>query len=78
MRTTDIDKVSLGYAAIFGLIQDLNLKGNQYAWTNSIFLAGQLASEFPAIYLMSRLPLARFVGVTVYDKKQPDDVLQES
>lgn len=32
-----MDKVSNGTAALYGLRQDLNLVGNQYAWIGSIF-----------------------------------------
>lgn len=32
-----MDKVSNGTAALYGLRQDLNLVGNQYAWVGSIF-----------------------------------------
>ncbi|KAI4677905.1 uncharacterized protein J4E84_008850 [Alternaria hordeiaustralica] len=39
--------------------------GNQFAWTSSIFYVGQLASEFPFIYLMSRFRLSKFVGITM-------------
>lgn len=58
----DLDKQSLSYAGVFGLIDDLHLVGTQFAWLGSIFYVGQLASEFPVIYLMSRLPLAKFVS----------------
>ncbi|KAH6882355.1 membrane transporter [Alternaria rosae] len=60
-----LDKQSLSYASVYGLITDLNLRGNQFAWTSSIFYVGQLASEFPFIYLMSRFRLSKFVGITI-------------
>ncbi|KAJ5900941.1 MFS general substrate transporter [Penicillium subrubescens] len=60
-----LDKQSLSYAAVFGLIQDLNMTSTQYSWSSSIFYVGQLVSEYPFIYLMSRLPLTKFVGATV-------------
>ncbi|CDM31930.1 hypothetical protein DTO013E5_1837 [Penicillium roqueforti] len=60
-----LDKQSLSYAGVFGLIDDLHLVGTQFAWLGSIFYVGQLASEFPAIYLMSRLPLAKFVSCLI-------------
>lgn len=77
-----LDKQSLSYASVFGLITDLKLKGTEYSWCSSIFYigknyptrevedtadgcAGQLVSEYPFIYLMSRLPLAKFVGITM-------------
>ncbi|KAJ5123146.1 hypothetical protein N7448_009243 [Penicillium atrosanguineum] len=60
-----LDKQSLSYAAVFGLRDDLNLTSSEYSWTSSIFYVGQLVSEYPFIYLMSRLPLTKFVGATV-------------
>lgn len=51
---------------MYGLVEDLELVGTQYSWTSAIFYVGQLVSEFPVIYLMSRLPLSRFVGCTMY------------
>lgn len=62
---SDLDKQSLSYASVYGLIDDLNLVGNQYATTSSMFYVGQLVAEFPFIYLMSRFPLSRFVGSTI-------------
>ncbi|KAH8880836.1 membrane transporter [Thozetella sp. PMI_491] len=60
-----LDKQSLAYAAVYGLITDLELVGTQFSWTSSFFYVGQLAAEFPFIYLMSRLRLSRFVGITI-------------
>ncbi|KAJ5242521.1 uncharacterized protein N7469_000848 [Penicillium citrinum] len=60
MSYSDLDKQSLSYAGVFGLIDDLQLHGTQFAWLGSIFYVGQLVAEFPAMYLMSRLPLAKF------------------
>ncbi|KAF7563992.1 hypothetical protein G7046_g124 [Stylonectria norvegica] len=60
-----LDKQSLSYAGVFGLLTDLNLSSQQYSWCSSIFYTGQLVSEYPFIYLMSRLHLTKFVGVTV-------------
>ncbi|KAJ4424086.1 hypothetical protein N0V82_001333 [Gnomoniopsis sp. IMI 355080] len=60
-----LDKQSLSYTSIFGLIEDLNMTSQQYSWCTSIFYVGQLVAEYPFIYLMSRLHLTKFVGVTV-------------
>ncbi|TVY44091.1 putative transporter [Lachnellula occidentalis] len=60
-----LDKQSLSYASVYGLITDLDLHGTQYSWTSSMFYVGQLVSEFPSMYLMSRLPLTKFVGCTI-------------
>lgn len=34
-----IDKTTLSYAAIFGIREDLNLKGTQYSWLSSTLIA---------------------------------------
>jgi ACS family allantoate permease-like MFS transporter len=61
----DLDKQSINYAAIFGLSEDLELSGTEFSWAISLFYFGQLCSEYPAAYLMSRLPITVFVGVTM-------------
>jgi hypothetical protein len=53
----------VGYAAVFGLQKDLQLTSDQYSWVVSIFYLGQLVSEYFFIYLMSRMPIGKFVGV---------------
>ncbi|KAL4880316.1 major facilitator superfamily domain-containing protein [Aspergillus karnatakaensis] len=58
-----LDKQAVGYAAVFGLQEDLDLSSNEYSWVVSIFYLGQLASEYVFIYMMSRLQVARFVGI---------------
>ncbi|KAH0359330.1 hypothetical protein KCU65_g10025, partial [Aureobasidium melanogenum] len=60
-----LDKQGLSYASIAGLIQDLKMDASQYSWCSSIFYIGQLVSEYPFIYLMSRLRLTKLVGITI-------------
>jgi MFS family permease len=60
-----LDKQSLTYSAVFGLTTDLHMSGSVYSWCSSIFYLGQLGSEFVFIYLMSRFPLSKLVGITV-------------
>lgn len=40
-----LDKQSLRYASVFGLITDLDLKGAQYSWCSSIFYIGMSFSQ---------------------------------
>jgi hypothetical protein len=37
-----LDKQSLSYASVFGLITDLKLHGTQYSWCSSIFYVSKL------------------------------------
>lgn len=65
LLTPLMDKQSITYAAIFGLRSDLHLTGEQYSWCVSIFYLGQLLSNWPAAYLLSRLPLKSFIGCSI-------------
>lgn len=43
--TQYLDKQSLAYASVYGLITDLNLTDTQYSWLTSGFYLAQLVSE---------------------------------
>ncbi|EOO03915.1 putative mfs allantoate protein [Phaeoacremonium minimum UCRPA7] len=60
-----IDKTSVSYASVTGIIQSTGLKGNEFNWVASIFFFGQLAFEFPTIRLIQLFPLAKYVSVNV-------------
>ncbi|KAJ3523390.1 hypothetical protein NM208_g12472 [Fusarium decemcellulare] len=59
-----LDKQSIGYAAVFGLADDLGMTDHQYSWSVSSFYFGQLLANYIFIYLMSRLPITKFVGIS--------------
>lgn len=61
-----IDKTTLSYAAIFGIKDDLELKGEEYSWLSSIFYFGFLAWSFPSNYLMLRSPVAKYLGINIF------------
>ena len=60
-----IDKTSISYASVTGIIQSTGLTGNQFNWVASIFFFGQLAFEFPTIRLIQLFPLAKYVSINV-------------
>lgn len=60
-----IDKNTLSYAAVFGLREDLDLKGTEYSWTGAIFYLGYMIWEFPTNLMLQRLPINRFMSGTV-------------
>lgn len=60
-----IDKTTLGYAALFGVRDETHLTGPEYSWLGSLFYLGYLAWEFPTGMLLQRLPIAKFMSVTV-------------
>ncbi|KAM0329264.1 hypothetical protein ACHAQA_004568 [Verticillium albo-atrum] len=62
MTLAFLDKNALGYAAVFGIREDANLVGQQYSWLSSIFYFGYLAMEFPNLWLMTRVPIGKYIG----------------
>ena len=59
-----LDKSSINFASVYGLRQGTNLHGQDYAWLGSIFYFGYLFSQYPAGYLLQRLPIGKFIGGT--------------
>lgn len=59
-----LDKQTLNFASIMGMIQDLDLRGSQYSLSGSMFYIGYLAFSYPASFLMVRLPLGKYLGGT--------------
>ncbi|XPS77869.1 hypothetical protein M3J09_009893 [Ascochyta lentis] len=57
-----LDKNGINYASAFGLQEGTNLKGQDYSWLGNIFYFGYLAGQYPAGYLLQRLPMAKFLG----------------
>ncbi|EWZ49146.1 putative allantoate permease [Fusarium oxysporum Fo47] len=54
-----IDKVTPSTGALYGLREDLNLKGDQCAWVGSAFYFGYLLWCFPSSQILQRLPIAK-------------------
>ncbi|KAL2818558.1 major facilitator superfamily domain-containing protein [Aspergillus granulosus] len=67
-----IDKVSpeswldIHYAAIFGIIEDLDLRNTEYNWLSSFFYVGFIAWAIPTNFLLQRLPLAKYLGASIF------------
>lgn len=60
-----LDKATLAYASVFGLIEDTGLHGDQYSWLGSIVYLAQLVMQFPLAWLLVRLPIAKFTSAMV-------------
>ncbi|KAF2640279.1 MFS general substrate transporter [Massarina eburnea CBS 473.64] len=57
-----LDKNGINYASAWGLNEGTNLVGDDYSWLGSIFYFGYLAGQYPAGYLLQRLPMGKFIG----------------
>ncbi|TQN66872.1 putative transporter [Colletotrichum shisoi] len=60
-----IDKSTLAYASVFGLIRDTGLVGHQYGWLGSVVYLAQLVMQFPLAWLLVKLPIGKFTSAMV-------------
>ncbi|UPL00988.1 hypothetical protein LCI18_011922 [Fusarium solani-melongenae] len=60
-----LDKATMAYASIFGIIEDTGLKGDQFSWLGSIVYVAQLIAQFPLAWLLVKLPIGRFTSLMV-------------
>ncbi|KAI1137718.1 MFS general substrate transporter [Hypoxylon sp. FL0543] len=60
-----LDKATLAYSSVFGLIRDTGLVGDQYSWLGSIVYLAQLVMQPPLAWLLVRLPIGKFTSVMV-------------
>ncbi|KAF2017922.1 MFS general substrate transporter [Aaosphaeria arxii CBS 175.79] len=61
-----VDKTTLSYAAIFGIKDDLNLRGTQYSWLSSLFYFGWLGWAIPSNLLLQRSPPAWYLSFNIF------------
>lgn len=60
-----LDKATLSYASIFGLIDDTGLEGDEYSWLGSIVYLSQLVMQPPLALALVKLPIGKFTGLMV-------------
>ncbi|KEY73805.1 hypothetical protein S7711_03105 [Stachybotrys chartarum IBT 7711] len=61
-----LDKATLSYASIFGLIDDTGLVGDQFSWLGSIVFLAQLIMQLPLAMALVKLPIGKFTSVMVF------------
>ncbi|KAF2717498.1 MFS general substrate transporter [Polychaeton citri CBS 116435] len=61
-----LDKNSINFATAFNFREGTGLTGQDYSWLNSIFYFGYLGAQYPAGYLMQRLPIGKFLSCTTF------------
>lgn len=60
-----LDKATLSYASIFGLIDDTGLVGDQFSWLGSVVFLAQLLMQLPVAYALVKLPIGKFTSAMV-------------
>ncbi|KAL4974473.1 major facilitator superfamily domain-containing protein [Aspergillus desertorum] len=61
-----MDKTILSSAAVFGLLEDTHLVGQQYSWVSSAFYFGYLLWEWPTNFIIPRLPVTKYLAVNTF------------
>lgn len=63
-----LDKTTLLYASVFGLIEDANLDPNsqQYSWLGSIVYIAQLIMQPLVAFFLVKFPTGKFTGIMVF------------
>ncbi|KAI0377486.1 MFS general substrate transporter [Hypomontagnella monticulosa] len=60
-----LDKSSLSYVSIFGIMEDANLKSIEYSWLGSVLYIAQLIFQPLAAFLLVKLPTGKVIGTAV-------------
>ncbi|KAK1230689.1 hypothetical protein PQX77_006221 [Marasmius sp. AFHP31] len=61
-----LDKVIIGYSAVFGLKQDANLVGNQYSSIGSVGYYAQMAAQPVGAYVLVKFPVKVVMPAIVF------------
>ncbi|KAJ1305159.1 hypothetical protein OPQ81_000193 [Rhizoctonia solani] len=61
-----LDKSSLSYTSVFGIVSDTNLVGSQYSWLGSIVYVAQLIWQPVSSYFIVKLPVGKYLFFNVF------------
>ncbi|CAE6422410.1 unnamed protein product [Rhizoctonia solani] len=61
-----LDKSSLSYASVFGIVSDTHLVGSQYSWLGSIVYVAQLVWQPISSYFIVKLPVGKYLFFNVF------------
>ncbi|KAJ5679072.1 hypothetical protein N7462_007316 [Penicillium macrosclerotiorum] len=60
-----LDKSTLSYASVFGLIEKAHLHGQMYSWLGSVVYLAQLVCQPLVSYALVKVPLGKFMAASV-------------
>lgn len=60
-----LDKSTLSYASVFGIIQNAHLVGQDYSWLGSIVYIAQLVMQPIIAYFLVKFPTGKFAAVMI-------------
>ncbi|KAL2178349.1 general substrate transporter [Thermothelomyces heterothallicus CBS 202.75] len=60
-----IDKGTMSFASIMGIIEDTGLHGQQYQWLTTCIYITILIVEYPQNWLIARVPIAKYLSFSI-------------
>ncbi|KAF9884223.1 hypothetical protein FE257_001955 [Aspergillus nanangensis] len=60
-----LDKGTMSFASIMGIIEDTGMTGQQYSWLTTCIYIAVLIVEYPTNWIIQRVPLAKYLGINV-------------
>ncbi|RAL09537.1 putative MFS transporter [Aspergillus homomorphus CBS 101889] len=61
-----LDKSTLSYASVFGLVEKAHLHGQMYSWLGAVVYLVQLVAQPFVAYILVKVPLGKFLAVTTF------------
>lgn len=56
-----LDKSTLSYASVFGILEDANLVGDQFSWLGAVVYVAQLVWQPVIAYMLVKFPIGKYV-----------------
>lgn len=60
-----LDKGTMSFASIMGIIDDTHLHGTQYSWLTTVIYIVILCVEYPENYIIQRVPIGKWLGTNI-------------
>ncbi|KAL2128522.1 hypothetical protein VTI74DRAFT_9082 [Chaetomium olivicolor] len=60
-----IDKGTMSFASIMGIIEDTGLHGQEYQWLTTCIYITILVVEYPQNYIIARVPIAKYLSFSI-------------
>ncbi|PYI04882.1 MFS transporter [Aspergillus sclerotiicarbonarius CBS 121057] len=61
-----VDKSTLSYASVFGLVEKAHLHGQEYSWLGAVVYLVQLVAQPFVAYILVKVPLGKFLACTTF------------
>ncbi|KAI8149572.1 major facilitator superfamily domain-containing protein [Fennellomyces sp. T-0311] len=61
-----IDKLSMNYAGVMGLLVDTKITLSEFNWLGSIYYIGYFLFQFPNTILLHKFPISKYFGALIF------------